>query len=144
MGKARKAAVVATSSILTLTICTLLAFTVKSYYKSEIFNASINTVQKTIIELSENRNKFSNIDAFILKDSNTYKTDLSSWEQADILIAELYGDWLCQDGGTEAFIKNKNKAVYLISNAQYSKNKSVLSKYKIVERNSEYLLLSNM
>lgn len=144
MGKARKAAVVATSSILTVTICTFLAFTVKSYYKSEIFNASINTVQKSIIELSENRNKFSNIDAFILKDSNTYKTDLSSWEQADILIAELYGDWLCQDGGTEAFIKNKNKAVYLISNAQYSKNKSVLSKYKIVERNSEYLLLSNM
>ena len=89
---------------------------------SNVFNPSINDEQSAIIELSQDREIYSDTSAYILKDSNSY-TDLSKWEQADILVAELYGDWRCKNGGIDSFTKESKESVLLISKKQYDKNK---------------------
>ena len=116
---------------------------IRSYFMSNVFNPSINDEQSAIIELSQDREIYSDTSAYILKDSNSY-TDLSKWEQADILVAELYGDWRCKDGGIDSFTKESKESVLLISKKQYDKNKDQLNKYNIVKQNSKYYLLNNL
>lgn len=117
---------------------------IRSYFMSNVFNPSINDEQSAIIELSQDREIHSDTSAYILKDSNSYMSDLSKWEQADILVAELYGDWRCKNGGIDSFTKESKESVLLISKKQYDKNKEQLNKYNIVKQNSKYYLLNNL
>ena len=117
---------------------------IRSYFMSNVFNPSINDEQSAIIELSQDREIHSDTSAYILKDSNSYMSDLSKWEQADILVAELYGDWRCKNGGIDSFTKESKESVLLISKKQYDKNKEQLNKYNIVKQNSIYYFLNNL
>lgn len=38
------------------------------------------------------------------------------WAQQDVLVAEMYGDWRCEDGGSEAFLRS-GKGILFVSKA---------------------------
>lgn len=110
-----------------------------SNYKT-VISYEINFEQSAMIEFMSSTEKYSNANGYILKDENSYR-DLDEWEQADILVAELYGNLKCVDGGIEGFIADDSEAILIISEEQYNNNSVLLSNYEVADQNDEYILI---
>ena len=79
-------------------------------------------------------------------DAYIYKPEVSEglpedWEQADILVAELYNDYHCKEGGISAFL-NSNRSVLYIPIEEKNKN-TRLSDCNVVAENGNYAVLFN-
>lgn len=81
--------------------------------------------------------------AYIQEDlTETSYRDIGQWEQADILAAELFADFRCQDGGIEGFLTDSG-ALLLVSRRQYGEHIQALDGKRVLLQNEEYLVFEN-
>ena len=102
----------------------------------------LDAIQTALRDLPGNgRNtEYGGLDAYI------YKPEVSEglpedWESADILVAELYNDYHCKEGGISAFL-NSNRSVLYIPIEEKNKN-TRLSDCNVVAENGNYAVLFN-
>jgi len=51
--------------------------------------------------------------AFSVEESDANQSVNTTWAQQDVYLAEVYGDWRCDDGGLDAFSKNMSCVLFL-------------------------------
>lgn len=66
---------------------------------------------------------------------------IGDWEQNMLFVAEISGDFHCQDGGIEAFLGEKGDAVLYVDRLDYEQNMDVLQNIEVLYENAGYLLL---
>ena len=68
---------------------------------------------------------------------------IGSWDQNMLFLAEISGDFLCENGGVEGFLHEREPAVLYIDAAHYEEYKQELSDASLLYENGAYLLLEN-
>ena len=66
--------------------------------------------------------------------------DGTVWNQHVRFMAEISGDFKCQDGGVEAFL-NEKEAVLYISKERFTENKNLLEDCEVLYEQGNYMLL---
>ena len=66
---------------------------------------------------------------------------IGSWDQNMLFLAEISGDFHCEDGGVEEFLKEKEPAVLYIDAAHYEEYQQELQAARLLYENGSYLLL---
>ena len=69
--------------------------------------------------------------------------DIGQWDQNMLFLAEISGDFHCEDGGVEAFLNEKEPAVLYIDAAHYEEYEQELAGASLLYENGSYLLLEN-
>lgn len=69
--------------------------------------------------------------------------EIGSWDQNMLFLAEISGDFHCEDGGVEGFLKEKDPAVLYVDAARYEEYGQELSECEILYENGSYFLLEN-
>ncbi len=72
---------------------------------------------------------------------NEHPEDLGEWDQNMLFVAELFGDFHCEDGGVNAFLGEKEPAVLFVDSIRYEKYKEALAGARVLYRNEGYLLI---
>ena len=99
----------------------------------------LDPIQEALIELPGARDtEFSRRDTFVMR-SDPREGKPENWEQADILVAELYGDCHCQYGGIERFLETPGSVIYITRD--YLEEDERLSAFPVVAENDRYALL---
>ena len=60
-----------------------------------------------------------------------------------LFLAEISGDFHCEDGGVETFLNEKEPAVLYIDAAHYEEYEQELAGASLLYENGSYLLLEN-
>lgn len=81
--------------------------------------------------------------AYIMVDTENPE-QVGSWDQNMLFLAEIYGDFHCIDGGIEAFLKERDKAVLYVDSERYKAYNKELKETEVLYGNATegYLLLS--
>ena len=69
--------------------------------------------------------------------------DIGQWDQNMLFLAEISGDFHCEDGGVETFLNEKEPAVLYIDAAHYEEYEQELAGASLLYENGSYLLLEN-
>ena len=69
--------------------------------------------------------------------------EIGSWDQNMLFLAEISGDFHCEYGGVEGFLKEKDPAVLYVDAARYEEYGQELSECEILYENGSYFLLEN-
>ena len=85
---------------------------------------------------------YSGKNSYIVKPETEYGLD-NEWEQADILVAELYNDFHCKNGGVEAFL-TENQAVLILPKSIYSEYVELEQSSEIIAANDTYMALGRV
>ena len=67
---------------------------------------------------------------------------IGDWDQNMLLVAELSGNFHCQDGGIKAFLNESDNAVLYVDRLDYEQDIETLQNLEILYENAGYLLLS--
>ncbi len=141
----RKKGSVKYAMIISYGLCILVfaVFIIRAYSNNIIYisNLTVNTEQTALQTLIDRNSRYSGLDTYILKDNNSYRSN-NQWEQADILVAELYGNLKCYDGGIEKFCTDDNSLLF-VSKSQLKSNKLTLSEFVKINENNDYTVLYN-
>ena len=70
-------------------------------------------------------------------------TNIGEWDQNMLFLAEISGDFHCEDGGIEGFLREDDRAVLYVDRLDYEQNAETLQNMKILHENAGYLLLAN-
>ena len=101
----------------------------------------LDPIQQALIELPGSREtEYSKKDAYVMR-SDPREGNPENWEQADILVAELYGDFHCQYGGVSKFLENPGSVLYMTKD--YFESYRELTEYPVIAENDRYVLLEN-
>ncbi len=68
---------------------------------------------------------------------------IGSWDQNMLFLAEISGDFHCEDGGVEGFLQEEALAVLYVDASHYEEYGRELSGYEILYENGSYFLLGN-
>lgn len=69
--------------------------------------------------------------------------EIGSWDQNVLFLAEISGDFHCEDGGVEGFLEEKEPAVLYIDAAHYEEYRQELEGASLLYENGSYFLLEN-
>lgn len=67
--------------------------------------------------------------------------ETGSWDQNMLFMAEISGDFHCEDGGAEGFLDEKEPAVLFISQAEYAQRQEELQAFPVVKERDGYLFI---
>ena len=67
--------------------------------------------------------------------------ETGSWDQNMLFMAEISGDFHCEDGGAEGFLDEKEPAVLFISQAEYAQCQEELKAFPVVKEKDGYLFI---
>lgn len=67
---------------------------------------------------------------------------IGEWDQNMLFLAEISGDFHCEDGGIEGFLEEKAPAVLYVDRADYESYAGELADAEVLHENAGYLLLS--
>ena len=70
-------------------------------------------------------------------------SDIGSWDQNMLFVAEISGDFHCADGGVDDFLEEEDPAVLYIDAVHYEEYERELSETELLYENGSYLLLGN-
>lgn len=69
--------------------------------------------------------------------------EIGFWDQNMLFVAEISGDFKCEDGGVGGFLEEKEPAVLYIEQGQYQELTEELAAAEVLYENEGYLLLRN-
>ena len=69
--------------------------------------------------------------------------ETGSWDQNMLFVAEISGDFHCEDGGLEGFLTEKEPAVLYLEQSRYAEATMELEWAKVLYQNESYVLLAN-
>lgn len=70
-------------------------------------------------------------------------TNIGEWDQNMLFLAEISGDFHCEDGGIEGFLREDDRAVLYVDRLHYEENIEALQNTEVLHENAGYLLLEN-
>lgn len=95
-------------------------------------------MQQFIAESVERDSEYASLNAYV--EAPQEMEDGTVWNQHVRFMAEISGDFKCQDGGLKAFLKDKEAVLY-ISKDRYAQWEDKLGEYEIVFEKGNYILL---
>lgn len=95
-------------------------------------------MQMFIAESVERDSEYAGLNAYV--EAAQEIADGTVWNQHVRFMAEISGDFKCQDGGVEEFLKEKEAVLY-ISKERYKENKKLLKDCEILFEQGQYMLL---
>lgn len=66
---------------------------------------------------------------------------IGTWDQNMLFVAEISGDFHCEEGGIKAFLSDNDRAVLYVDRLDYEQNIEKLQNLEILHENAGYLLL---
>lgn len=131
------------SGALCLLIIVFSLYNIVSNIKST-FNITTTKAQNAIIDFSERNTDFDGNNCYFIKseseDKHPYVIEKGVWEQSDVLSAELYGDYICKDGGVEGFIKDRKPSIIFVEKKLYSSYDSKLKEFEKTDVGNYYVI----
>lgn len=126
-------------STVTSIACIIAIFNSVKYTVNHVYKEiSQDSFQTFISESITRDSKYAGEKAYIYLDESA-----KNWNQNVLFMAEISGDFHCENGGIESFLTEQDAAVLYISAEEYEKNKALLKNVELVARNESYLLLAN-
>ena len=95
-------------------------------------------MQMFIAESVERDSEYAGLNAYV--EAAQEIADGTVWNQHVRFMAEISGDFKCQDGGVEEFLKEKEAVLY-ISKERYEENENLLGECEILFEQGNYMLL---
>lgn len=118
----------------------LLAFFMKNAYFHVIREAKGDPFQLFIRESVTREAAYAGEKAYLYVPGE-HPEEIGTWDQNLLFVAEISGDFHCEDGGLEAFLQEKEAAVLYIDRLHYEENEETLQGMAILHENAGYLLL---
>ena len=116
----------------------LTRFIILNIHMTQTF--TFNAQQSALKTLVDRNGSYGGLKTYIVTDNPYFGGYADTWEQCDILVAELYCDAKCRDGGVNAFLQEKN-AVLFISENNYQKFQDKFVACKVIAQNTDYKVL---
>ncbi|MCI8334710.1 MAG: phospholipid carrier-dependent glycosyltransferase [Lachnospiraceae bacterium] len=111
-------------------------------YLTVIRGAKGNGFQLFVKESVERDSAYAGRRAYVTAD-NEKPENVGTWDQNMLFVAEIYGDFHCEDGGTEGFLREKRPAVLYLSRERYKECREELADMEVLYENEGYVLLGN-
>ena len=116
----------------------LTRFVVLNIYMTQTF--TFNAQQLALKTLVDRNSSYGGLNTYIVTNNPYFDGYADTWEQCDILVAELYCDARCQNGGVDAFLQEED-AVLFISENNYQKFQDKFVACKVIAQNTDYKVL---
>ena len=120
----------------------LTAYFMHNTYLSVIRGAKGDSFQMFLQASVDREDAYAGRKAYIMTDTEQ-PDHVGSWDQNMLFVAEIYGDFHCEDGGTEGFLKEKRPAVLYLSRERYKECREELADMEVLYENEGYVLLGN-
>ncbi len=111
-------------------------------YETVIRGAKGNGFQLFVKESVERDSAYAGRRAYAMAD-NEKPENVGCWDQNMLFVAEIYGDFRCEDGGKDGFLAEKSPAVLYMTREQYEVCREELAGVEVLYENEGYLLLGN-
>ena len=95
-------------------------------------------MQQFIAESVERDSEYAGLNAYV--EAPQEMEDGTGWNQHVRFMAEISGDYKCQDGGIKKFLKDKEAVLY-ITKDRYAQWEDTLGECEIVFEKGNYILL---
>ena len=109
-----------------------------STYLNAVREIHGDEMQQFIAESVERDSEYAGLNAFV--EAPQEMEDGTVWNQHVRFMAEISGDFKCQDGGAETFLKEKEAVLY-ISKDRYTQWEESLETHEILFEKGNYMLL---
>lgn len=120
----------------------LVAFYMQDTYLDVIRGAHGNGFQLFVQESVERDSDYAGRNAYIMVTQEDPE-DVSSWDQNMLFMAEICGDFHCEDGGVEGFLSEKEPSVLYLEQGRYEAYAEELKDAEVLCQNEGYVLLGN-
>ena len=111
-------------------------------YLTVIRGAKGNGFQLFVKESVERDSAYAGRRAYVMAD-NEKPENVGTWDQNMLFVAEIYGDFHCEEGGTDGFLAEKSPAVLYLSREWYRECRNEIAGMEVLYENEGYLLLGN-
>lgn len=98
-------------------------------------------IRTDIVQAMENFPEYAGYNAYIYNDRNDYRP-ANEWEQNMVWEAESNADFICIDGGVEAFVEDPH-GVMIIAKSSFEEYSSILAGRVILVDGDYYLIFCN-
>ena len=120
----------------------LVAFYMKDTYLEVIRSAHGDGFQLFMQESAERDSPYAGRKAYT-QTATEDPEEIGTWDQNMLFVAEISGDFHCEDGGVEGFLAEKEPAVLYLEQGQYAEAAEELQGVEVLYENEGYVLLGN-
>jgi 4-amino-4-deoxy-L-arabinose transferase-like glycosyltransferase len=118
----------------------LTAYFMRDTYLTVIRGAHGDSFQMFIQESVERDSDYAGSRAYVCVQTEDPE-DTGSWDQNMLFLAEISGDFHCEDGGMDAFLQESEPAVLYLTQEQYEQNAVELEETQVLYQRDGYMLV---